>query len=236
MKAPELIIALDQPSLKDCLAVLDRLPETIAHVKVGLELFIAEGPAVLRPLQLRRKKVFLDLKLHDIPNTVARAVAAAARHGVAMLTVHAGGGRIMLQAAAAAKKEFGPDAPRLIAVTALTSLGQSDLAELGVQRALPDQVLALGELALDCGLDGLVCSVQEAAALRRRFGPAPLLVTPGIRPAGVETADQKRIATPAMAVKAGASFLVVGRPILAAPDPAAAAAGIMREMQTAASG
>jgi orotidine-5'-phosphate decarboxylase len=221
----------------------------------------------VRALQQRKKKIFLDLKLHDIPNTVAGAVASAARLGVALLTVHAGGGRKMLQAAADAKKEFGTNAPRLVAVTALTSLGQADLAELGIQRALPEQVLALGELALGSGLDGLVCSVHEAAALRQRFGPAPLLVTPGIRPSYAQgategrpspaqgategrpagpqgtkegkpsrnpTDDQKRVATPAMAVWAGASFLVVGRPILDAADPAAAAAAILLEMEAAA--
>lgn len=233
MKAPELILALDRPSLAESLPLLDRLPETVRWVKVGLELFIAEGPAALRTLRLRRKNIFLDLKLHDIPNTVARAVTSAAGLGVALLTLHAGGGRKMLQAAAEANKGLGPNAPRLIAVTALTSLGQSDLAELGIRRALPDHVLALGALALESGLDGLVCSVHEAAALRQRFGPAPLLITPGIRPAGTATADQKRIATPAMAVRAGASFLVVGRPILDAPDPAAAAQSILREMEAA---
>ena len=258
MNTPELIVALDRPSLAESLAVLDRLPDAVRYVKVGLELFIAEGPAALRTLQLQRKNIFLDLKLHDIPNTVDRAVTAAAGLGVTLLTVHAGGGRAMLEAAVNALKPIrarGADAPRLIAVTALTSLNSADLEELGIQRSLPDHVLALGELALASGIDGLVCSVHEAALLRKRFGPDPILITPGIRPSyaqgastvakeamadkpegkpsGDTVADQKRIATPTLAIQAGASFLVVGRPILDAPDPAAAATAILREMEAA---
>ena len=236
MNAPELIIALDRPSLAESLSVLDRLPDAVHYVKVGLELFIAEGPAVLRTLELRQKKVFLDLKLHDIPNTVARAAAAAAGMGVELLTVHAGGGRAMLAAAVNALKPIracGQNVPKLIAVTALTSLAQSDLLDLGIQRALPDHVAALGELALTSGVDGLVCSVHEAALLRQRFGTTPLLITPGIRLSGNSEGDQKRVATPTLAVHAGASFLVVGRPILDAPDPAAAASAILRELKAA---
>ena len=261
MNTSKLIIALDRPSLDAGLDILDRLPASIQYVKVGLELFIAEGPEAVRALQRRKKNIFLDLKLHDIPNTVARAVAAAAKLGATLLTLHAGGGRAMMQAAADAAKQSGRHAPKLIAVTALTSLAPPDLADLGIRRTMTDQVLALGAMALDSGLDGLVCFVHEAEILRRQFGPTPILVTPGIRPAfaqvasavakeamadtssgkpafagrltGKTTADQKRIATPSMAVKAGASFLVVGRPILDAPDPAAAAAAILNEMESA---
>jgi orotidine-5'-phosphate decarboxylase len=228
-----LIIALDRPSLKESLAVLDRLPDSIRYVKVGLELFIAEGPEALRILRMRNKKIFLDLKLHDIPNTVARAVTTAARHGVAMLTLHACGGRAMLSAAKEAARTCGAAAPKLIAVTALTSLGPSDLPELGIQRTLPDQVMALGELALSSGIDGLVCSVHETALLRQKFGADPILITPGIRPTDDAAGDQKRVATPAMAVKAGSSFLVVGRPILDAPDSLVVANAILREMVAA---
>lgn len=231
MEKPELIIALDRPSLKEGLAILDRLPDSIHYVKVGLELFIAEGPEGLLTLQRRQKKIFLDLKLHDIPNTAARAVAAAARLGACLLTVHAGGGRAMMKAAAEAARQSGQQAPRLIAVTALTSLGPADLADLGIQRTLADQVLALGEMALGAGMDGLVCSVHEAQMLRQRFGPSPILITPGIRPSGNAQGDQKRVATPAMAVKAGATFIVVGRPILDAPDPYAAAKAILAELE-----
>lgn len=234
MERPALILALDRPSLKENLMVLERLPEAIRQVKVGLELFTAEGPQALRELQARGKRIFLDLKLHDIPNTVARAVTAAAALGVSMLTLHASGGRAMLQAAVAAARRYGPQAPRLLAVTALTSLAPEDLPTIGVQRYMTEHVLALGSLALDCGLDGLVCSAHEASALRQSFGSDPLLVIPGIRPAGNAHADQKRGATPAAAVAAGATFLVVGRPILEASDPQAAALAILNEMAAAA--
>ncbi len=236
MNAPELILALDRPTLAEGLAVLDRLPDAVRFVKVGLELFISEAPPALRTLRDRNQNIFLDLKLHDIPNTVGRAVTVAAGMGAALLTVHAGGGRAMLEAAAAALKPIrarGAPTPKLVAVTALTSLGPDDLPTLGIRRGLPEHVLALGELALASGLDGLVCSVHEAACFRKRFGAAPILVTPGIRPQGDAAGDQKRAATPAMAVRAGASFLVVGRPILDAPDPRAAAEAILREMKTA---
>lgn len=235
MSKANLIVALDRPSLREGLTLLERLPAAIAYVKIGLELFVAEGPDALQSLRQRKKNIFLDLKLHDIPNTVARAVAAAAGLGASMLTLHASGGRAMLQAAAQAARAHGAGAPKLIAVTALTSLAPADLAELGVQRQLSEHVLSLSTMALAAGMDGLVCSVHEAALLRQRLGPKPILITPGIRPAGSDQAagDQKRIATPTLAVKAGASFLVVGRPILDAPDPRAAAQAILTEMVAA---
>ena len=226
----QLIVALDVPGRAEAVAAADALPAEVAWFKIGLELFCAEGPAVLEPFQARNKRLFLDLKLHDIPRTVERAVQSAARHGVSMLTVHAAGGSAMLRAAADAARALGPLAPKIVAVTVLTSLNQEDLRDLGVQRTPGEQVLALGRLALAAGVDGLVCSAQEVAALRQALGPQPLLVTPGIRLPEDEVGDQKRVATPAAACRAGASHLVVGRPILAAADPATAARRILQDL------
>ncbi len=229
----ELIIALDVPEASAIGPLLAALPPAIDFYKVGLELYTASGLEAVRPLTESGRRVFLDLKLHDIPRTVARAVTAASRHGITLLTVHAGGGRAMLEAAAAAARDAGPDRPRLIAVTTLTSLDQDDLTALGIVRPIAEHTRALGRLALDCGIDGLVCSPLEVAALRAAAGPDALLVTPGIRPAGAAAEDQKRIATPRMAVEAGASHLVVGRPVLEAYDPAGAARMILAEMAAA---
>ena len=230
---PELIVALDMPSSQALGTLLQSLPREIAWFKVGLELFAAEGPRALAPLHAQGKKIFLDLKLHDIPRTVEHTVIAAAQHGIGMLTLHAAGGRAMLEAAAQAAKNVGARAPKLIAVTTLTSLNQTDLADIGISRVLKDQALALGELALASGLDGLVASAREVEHLRHRFGPDPLLVTPGIRPTGGAAGDQKRVATPTLAVRAGSNFLVVGRPILEATDPHTAALAILNEMRNA---
>jgi len=242
---PQLIVALDLPSSQTLNALLQSLPREILWFKVGLELFAAEGPRALAPLQAEGKKIFLDLKLHDIPNTVERAVAAAAQHGIDMLTLHAAGGRAMLKAAAQAAQAAGARAPKLVAVTTLTSLNQSDLTEIGICREMKDQALCLSELALASGMDGLVSSAQEVEHLRRHFGQGPLLVTPGIRPscaqgsaegrpAGNAPGDQKRVATPTLAVRAGSNFLEVGRPILEATDPRAAALAILNEIRDAA--
>ncbi len=231
MKA-ELIVALDVPSASSLPTILDLLPDEVKWLKVGMELFTAGGPPVVESLVRRGKSVFLDLKFHDIPNTVARAVASAAGLGVSMLTLHAAGGRAMISAAAESARSFGATAPKLIAVTTLTSLDSSDLADIGITRSLSDQALALAEMALTSGADGIVSSVHEAAAFRRKFGADPLLVTPGIRPASESVSDdQKRVATPSSAVAAGSSFLVVGRPILQAQDPRAAALAILEEMR-----
>ena len=230
---PELIVALDMPSSQALSTLLQSLPREIVWFKVGLELFAAEGPRALAPLHAQGKKIFLDLKLHDIPRTVERTVTAAAQHSVGMLTLHAAGGRAMLKAAAQAAQAIGPNAPKLIAVTSLTSLSQADLAEIGISRALKDQALALGELALTSGMDGLVASAQEVEHLRQHFGQKLLLVTPGIRPTDGALGDQKRVATPTMAVQAGSNFLVVGRPILEATDPNTAALAILNEIQIA---
>jgi len=229
----ELIVALDVASAEAAQQALDTLPAVLRTVKVGLELFISEGPRVLELVHASGRRCFLDLKLHDIPNTVAQAVRAASRHNVFMLTVHAHGGATMLKAATAAAAEAGPQRPRVVAVTTLTSLTQSDLKQIGVERALATHTVALGHLAIECGCDGLVCSPLELAAMRKALGEAPLLVTPGVRPRGSAVGDQKRVATPADAVRAGASFLVVGRPILDASDPAAATHSILDEMRSA---
>lgn len=229
----ELIIALDVQKIESVTQVIDALPPAIAFFKVGLELFTSHGPTALAPLLQRNKRIFLDLKIHDIPNTVAQAVLSAGRHRVALLTVHATGGRAMLAAAAEAAAKLGPDRPRLVAVTTLTSLAQTDLADIGVSRELREHTLALGRMAVSCGIDGIVCSAQEVSAFRKALGPDAILVTPGIRPTGADIGDQKRVATPASAVKDGANFLVVGRPILAATNPRVAAEAILAEMEAA---
>ncbi|MDH3360537.1 MAG: orotidine-5'-phosphate decarboxylase, partial [Desulfobulbaceae bacterium] len=210
---------------------LDRLPDTIEWYKVGLEIFCAEGPEILEPLKKRNKKIFLDLKLHDIPRTVANAVKTAASHGVNLMTVHAIGGRAMLEAAAEAARECD-NPPKLVAVTTLTSLSQDDFIDLGINRTVSEQAVALGELAINSGIDGLVTSAHEAGALRERF-PEALLVTPGIRMPDGDVGDQKRVATPAFAVKQGATHLVVGRPIVQAEDPSATTHAILEDIKNA---
>ncbi len=228
---PALIVALDVPTLKDMEETLDRLPDSIEWYKVGLEIFCAEGPKILEPLKARSKKIFLDLKLHDIPRTVAHAVKTAASHGVNLMTVHAIGGRAMLEAAAQAARECD-NPPQLVAVTTLTSLSQEDFKDLGIGRTVAEQALALGELAMSSGIDGMVTSAHEAGALRKQF-PDALLVTPGIRMPDGEVGDQKRVATPAFAVEQGATHLVVGRPIVQAEQPAAATGAILADIKSA---
>lgn len=227
----KLIVALDLKTAREAELAVMRLPRAIKYCKVGLQLFIGEGPPVVRMLRRMDKEVFLDLKLHDIPNTVAAAVASAAALDVAFLTVHACGGRAMLRAAAEAAANSGRWPPKLLAVTALTSLGQDDLAELGIARGIGEHVPAMAGMAAECGIDGVVASAREAAKLRNRFGAALTIVTPGVRPPGKDVSDQKRVTTPAEAVRAGADYLVVGRPILDAADPAGAAEQILNEMQ-----
>ena len=226
----ELIVALDVSSTAEAEGVLDRLGDAVSFYKIGLELFSAEGPGVVRAVKNRGKKVFLDLKLHDIPRTVERAVKSGAALGVDLMTIHSVGGRAMIRAAQEAAQSFGPGAPKILAVTVLTSLDQSDLADLGMSRDVRGQVEAMGRLACANGADGVVCSPMEVAALRAALGPQALLVTPGVRPAGADVGDQKRVATPGQAVKDGSTHLVVGRPILAAADPRAAARAIAAEM------
>ena len=238
-----LIVALDFPSTESAKELVDKLQGLCRWYKVGMELYYSAGNAVVEHLRERGYDVFLDLKLHDIPNTVAGAVKTVARAGASLLTVHAVGGEAMLRAAAAAAT--GPDAPRLLAVTVLTSMDAAQLSAVGVSDSPSAQVLRLARLAKAAGIDGLVCSAEEVAAVRAAMGPesdagppsasplstGPLLVVPGIRPAGSAAEDQMRVATPAEAIARGASMLVVGRPITGADDPAKAAASILKEMQ-----
>ena len=228
---PALIVALDVPTKKEMEETLARLPDSIEWYKVGLEIFCAEGPEILAPLKARNKKIFLDLKLHDIPRTVANAVTTAAAHGVNLMTVHAIGGRAMLEAAAKAARECD-NRPKLVAVTTLTSLSQDDFTDLGIERTVSEQALALGELAISSGIDGMVTSAHEAAALRKRF-PEALLVTPGIRMPDGDVGDQKRVATPSFAVKQGSTHLVVGRPIVQAENPVEATSAIIDDIKNA---
>lgn len=233
MQTPELILAADVPDAQALSTALHGMPKQLRWLKIGLELFCAEGPSILAVAAAAERQIFLDLKLHDIPRTVERAVAAAARHHVRLLTIHAGGGRAMVQAAVQAARQFGQHAPKIIAVTVLTSLNDQDLQDAGVSRTASHQVTGLADLALAAGADGLVCSPREVAALRARFGSGPLLVVPGIRAAGDDAGDQKRTATAAEAASAGASYLVVGRPILEAADPHAAALRMLGEIRDA---
>ncbi len=225
-----IIVALDFPEAASALALAERLDPALCRVKVGKELFTAAGPELVRALATRGFEIFLDLKFHDIPNTVAAACRAAAGLGVWMVNVHASGGRRMMEAAREALADV-PQRPLLIAVTVLTSMSTEDLGEVGVADAPAVQVLRLARLARSCGLDGVVCSAQEAALLRAELGGAFRLVTPGIRPAGAEADDQRRVMTPAQALRAGATDLVIGRPITGASDPLVVLQGIQSEIQ-----
>jgi len=217
-----LIAAIDTPDAMRAAALVRAVAPHCGLIKFGLEFFAAHGPAGLTAAQ--GAPVFLDLKLHDIPNTVAGAVRALLPLNVAMLTVHAAGGAAMVAAAAAAAEK----GPKILAVTVLTSLDGQALHETGVAGGTKQQVLRLARLALDAGADGLVCSAHEVSLLRDAFGPAPILVVPGIRPAGSAVGDQARVMTPEQAVAAGADYIVVGRPITEAADPGAAAAAIAK--------
>jgi orotidine-5'-phosphate decarboxylase len=235
---PRVIVALDFADPAEAIALVRKLDPASCALKVGNEMFVVAGPDPVRRMIERGFRVFLDLKFHDIPNTVAQACAAATRLGVWMLNVHAAGGRAMLDAAreAVARTAAERDAPRplLVAVTLLTSLAARDIAEIGFVGAPESLALKLARLAADCGLDGVVCSAAEAAALRRELGAAFKLVTPGIRPAGSAADDQARIVTPEAAVASGADYLVIGRPITRAPDPVAALARINGSLEIAA--
>lgn len=227
-----LIVALDVPDAKSASALVDRLEGTCSWFKIGLELFVGAGPAVIEPLLAKGHSVFLDLKLHDIPNTVAGAVRSAASLGVKLLTLHAAGGPAMLSAARGALTGV-TNPPELLAVTVLTSMEETQLKAIGVGRAPAQQVELLAKMGIEAGIRGFVCSPLEVAALRRLTGPEGVLVIPGIRPATAAAGDQKRIATPADALKQGANYLVVGRPITQAAEPARAAEAILGEMAAA---
>ena len=224
-----LILALDVETRESALQMLDRLGNSIAWVKVGLQLFTAYGPALVREIAERGYKIFLDLKLHDIPNTVAKAVQSIANLPVALLTLHAFGGAEMLEWANKARADYTPDL-KLLAVTVLTSMDAPQLRSLNVNAEPEAQVRHLAGLSLDAGIQGLVCSPLELPVLRAQFGSDPIIVTPGIRPKGSDSDEQKRIMTPHDAAAAGASYIVVGRPILKAPDPVDAVNAIRAEL------
>ncbi len=227
---PRVIVALDFPSSADALAFVARVSPALCRLKVGLELFGVAGPGLVEQLVARGFDIFLDMKFHDIPTTVARACAGAAQLGVWMLNVHALGGRQMLEAARAALEEVSSRRPLLLGVTVLTSHGAADLVELGLPADPAAEVRRLAGLAHAAGLDGVVCSAQEARELRIRFGDSFTLVTPGIRPQGVALDDQQRTMTPLAAVTEGSDFLVIGRPITRARDPGAVLEDINRQL------
>lgn len=233
-----IIVPLDVPTEAAAIALVDRLSH-VTFWKVGLELFVSSGPGILTELKARQKKIFLDLKFHDIPNTVAGACRSAARYGVDLLTLHATAGQAALQAAVTAAAAGSAEAdvlpPKLLAITVLTSLSARSLAfELKIPLELPEYALHMALLAQESGLAGAVCSPQEVEQLRQACGDDFLLVCPGVRPVWAEAGDQKRIVTPAAALKSGADYLVIGRPITAAADPVAAFDRICDELATVA--
>lgn len=222
-----IIAALDVPTANEALTLAKAIAPAVSAFKIGKELFVAEGPDIVRRVRDTGAAVFLDLKFHDIPNTAAKAVASASQQDVQMLTVHASGGTAMLRAA---QEAAGDNGPLVLGVTVLTSMDENDLAELGIQKTPTEQVRHLAQLATAAGLRGLVCSPQEIAPLREILPAEVQLVTPGIRPAGSATGDQKRVMTPAEAITAGADWLVIGRPIYAAENPREAAEAIWESL------
>ena len=227
----ELIVALDVDNRDEAVAKVKSIGDAVGFYKIGLELFTAEGPDVVKAVKDLGKKIFLDLKFHDIPRTVERAVKSGGKLGVDLMTIHSVGGKAMIRAAADAAAEFGVAGPKILAVTVLTSLDQTDLEDVGIVGRTPaEQVQAMAAFAVENGAHGLVCSPKEVGALSKALQAGTLFITPGVRPAGAAVGDQKRVATPADAVRDGATHLVVGRPILAAEDPVAAARAIRNEM------
>lgn len=225
-----IIVALDFPKRESIDALVDQLDPSSCRLKVGKELFTWFGPDIVKGLHSRGFEVFLDLKFHDIPNTVAAAVSAAAELGVWMVNVHASGGAAMMTAAAEALRPYGKDAPLLTAVTVLTSMRSEELPAIGVAGEARDQVSRLAALAANCGLDGVVCSAQEAEMLSRQLGKHFALVTPGIRPLGSQKGDQQRVATPVEAMAMGSHYLVIGRPITRNDNPAEALRSINKTL------
>lgn len=232
----KIIVALDVGTGQEAIALVSELKDAPVF-KIGMELFTAEGPRLLEEISRFRKKVFLDLKYHDIPNTAAGAVRSAASLGVHMLTLHTSGGKeMMARAAEAAAQEaakLGKSRPYLLGVTVLTSLKEAELKEVGISASVAEQALRLASLAREAGLDGAVCSPQEIEIIKRELGRDFLVVTPGIRPAWSESHDQKRIMTPAEALEKGADYLVIGRPITGAPSPHRAFLKILEELEQA---
>ncbi|RCJ27144.1 orotidine 5'-phosphate decarboxylase [Nostoc minutum NIES-26] len=234
----QIIVALDVPDVESAIALVDRLPQ-VGFWKVGLELFTSSGPTILELLKSRQKRIFLDLKFDDIPNTVAGACRAAARYGVDLLTIHATAGRDALKAATEAVQvgaaQTGVKPPKLIAITLLTSISSRQLAfDLKIPLELPEYILEMALMAQEVGLDGAVCSPQEVLQLRQTCGNDFLLVCPGVRPTWADKVDQKRSLTPAQAIQAGADYLVIGRPITAAAEPNLAWKRISEELTTVA--
>lgn len=227
----KIIVALDYAQAQDAIHLVEQLDPAICKLKVGKELFTAAGPGLVEKLVTKGFKVFLDLKFHDIPNTVAKACEAASNLGVWMLNVHASGGSAMMEAALEGVGK-SHNQPYLIAVTVLTSMSQANLTELGIQNSIEEQVLKLATLTKQASLHGVVCSAMEAQMLRKEMSDDFLLVTPGIRPANASLDDQTRVMTPSKAISMGASYLVVGRPITQAQDPLAALHAINEEVQT----
>lgn len=219
MNDPKVIVALDYDNLVDALAFVDKIDPSTCRLKVGKEMFTLFGPDFVRELHKRGFSVFLDLKFHDIPNTCSKAVKAAAELGVWMVNVHASGGERMMAASREILEPYGKDRPLLIGVTVLTSMESTDLQGIGILSAPQDHVLRLATLTKNAGLDGVVCSAQEASLLKQNLGREFKLVTPGIRPAGSEQGDQRRIMTPAQAIASGSDYLVIGRPITQAAHP-----------------
>lgn len=226
----KIIVALDYSDAKSAMALAEELDPTKCHLKIGKELFTRAGPAIVEQVRKLGFEVFLDLKFHDIPNTCAQAVRAAADLGVWMVNVHASGGRAMMEAAREAIDHCGSDRPLLIGVTVLTSLEEDDLRAVGFAESPRQLVSRLAGLADDCGLDGVVCSSREVRMLREQRGTDFLLVTPGIRPAGSARDDQKRVMSPVQALREGSSFLVIGRPITQSPSPLAALEEMTRSL------
>ena len=227
-----IIVALDVPTAAAAHTVVKEIGDAVSFYKVGLELFLAEGPSVLELLREEGKRIFLDLKFHDIPRTVEHAVQSVLKYRPDLLTIHASGGQAMISGAAKAIQAAGASS-RLLAVTVLTSLNQDDLVQMGVVRPVAEQVVSLGKLAVEAGANGLVCSPLEVSLLRQALGAGPVLVTPGVRPAGAGVGDQKRVMTPGDAIRAGSTYLVIGRPVVGASNRREAAVRINEEIEQA---
>jgi orotidine-5'-phosphate decarboxylase len=238
--ANKVFCALDTPSIDVALGWANRLKGTVGGLKLGLEFFGAQGPDGIRRVAETGMPIFLDLKFHDIPNTVAQAVTSVTPLAPLLITIHAGGGKAMMRAAVDAARETaakaGVNRPKILGVTVLTSLDESDLLAAGVTGSVEDQVVRLARLAQDSGLDGVVCSPKEIAPIRRACGPDLILTVPGIRPTGAALGDQKRVMTPREAVDSGATYLVIGRPIIDAADPVDAARAIAHSLNVAVAG
>jgi orotidine-5'-phosphate decarboxylase len=228
----KILLVLDVSSREEAMKLVRPLYEHVGMFKVGMQLFTAEGPSLVREIVDLGGKVFLDLKFHDIPNTVSHGVLEAAKLGVSLMTIHAAGGRVMMETVAKELQDkFGSRRPMVVAVTVLTSLNDAGLAEVGIARPMAEQVVAMAKLAEECGIAGVVCSPQEIQLVRRAAGPDFKIVTPGIRMPGQSANDQQRLATPREALTAGADYIVVGRAVTAAPDPRSALDALMQSVR-----